>query len=67
MPEPISHAEMIERVARIISDKHFRRKQHYGACTQDERVAWLVETYWRNWTDDAAAVLAALPPSPETP
>jgi hypothetical protein len=51
--------EMVERVARAIADVHFRRKQHYGACTQDERVAWHVNKYWRNFVTDALAAIEA--------
>lgn len=53
----------LEPVARALADVHFRRKQHYGHCTQDECVAYLVERNWRNHLPDAEAALRALPPS----
>jgi hypothetical protein len=52
-----------ERVARALADVHFRRKQHVGWCTQDERVAYLVNTYWRNSLPDARAAIAAMSPT----
>lgn len=56
----MTEQSMIERVARRLADVHFRRKQHAGACTQDERVAFLVETNWRNHEPDARAAIAAM-------
>jgi hypothetical protein len=50
----------IEQVARSVARKHFMRKQHAGACTQDERVGYLVDQYWRNFEGDARDAIAAM-------
>lgn len=47
----------VERIARVLAEKHFRRKKHYGHCTQDERVSFMVNKHWRNYADDAQAVI----------
>lgn len=47
---------MIERVARILAARHFRRQVYGSRWTEAE----YVETYWRDWTDDAQAVFEAL-------
>lgn len=51
---------MVDRVARALCRVHFMRKQHSGACTQKERVDFLVNEYWRNHVDDARAAITAL-------
>lgn len=53
-------SEMVERVARAIAEAHYARKYHPQACGPQARVAWLVDRYWPNWTDDAQAAIAAM-------
>jgi hypothetical protein len=57
--------EMVERVARAISAEHFKRKQHYGLGTVEERVACQVERNWRNSVPEALAAIKAIRDSAE--
>lgn len=51
---------MVERVARKLAQAHFMRKLHQGSCTQEERVAHMVEANWRNHEADARAAIAEI-------
>jgi hypothetical protein len=51
---------MVERVAKAIADRHYRRKPWFGACSKDERVAWLVNEYWCQFINDARYAIAAM-------
>ena len=48
---------LAEEMARALARVHFSRKQHFGSCTKEERVNYMVERYWRNHLPDAAAAL----------
>ena len=53
-------SEMVERIARRLARCHFMRKQHYGVGTQEDRVNYLVDAYWRNHEADARAVISTI-------
>ena len=47
-------------IAHAIADGHFRRKQHAGVSTQDERVAYLVSQYGDQFLPSALSVIEAV-------
>jgi hypothetical protein len=51
---------MVERVARHLATVHFWSKKHSGACRKADRVARLVNTYWRNHIGDAYVAIEAM-------
>lgn len=52
----------IEEVARALARTHFERKQHAGACSREERLAYLVNERWRHFIPDARAAIEVMEP-----
>jgi hypothetical protein len=49
-----------EAMARAIAKAHFMRKQHYGACTQEDRVKHMVDAYWKTFIPDTLIIAAEM-------
>lgn len=56
----LTKQDRTKMVAQQLCRMHFARKQHYGACTVDGRLNFLVSRYWHNWVQDADAVIKIL-------
>lgn len=51
--------QIIERVARVLAGQHFSRNGH-GEGPESVHAADLVDMHWRDYADDALAVLKTL-------
>ena len=50
---------IVERVARVLAGQHYSRNAH-GSAPDGTSAADLVDLHWRDYTDDALAVLRTL-------